>query len=136
MVNNVIEMHKPPISKKKQEEMRKIIDEVNKSPQDKIKHIKYERSNDSVINKFGNRSMHGRTSVIKAQKDGEGKYLSHLSSNSKMEDSIGSPNGKEISFHEGDNDSQAKDLEGLGRVPEKVAKFDSALTPNDKYFSK
>jgi len=59
---NVLDLHKPSVSKRKQEEMRAIIQEVNRSPTQKVNRIKYERSEHSILNNLNYRSSNGKRS--------------------------------------------------------------------------
>ena len=59
---NVLDLHKPSVSKRKQEEMRAIIQEVNRSPTQKVNRIKYERSEHSILNNLNYRSINGKRS--------------------------------------------------------------------------
>ena len=125
---NVLELHKPSISNKKQEEMRNLIDNLHKSPQQKVARIKYDRDNSLI--KYGNaKTINGRMSRMKNDEDG--KLMSNLSSISKIDDSIAGADNENrqdlldsISHKEG---------EELDIVPEKVAKYESALNPPSEY---
>lgn len=131
---NVLEIHKPTISMKKQEEMKKIMDEINLLPVQKIPRIKYERSENSILNQQFNSSAHGRG--IKLYKDEDGKLLTNLSSNSKIDDSLASPkSGQKQDIKDSINGGSQRNIDGLDTVPEKVAKYESALNPSKDYFT-
>ena len=129
---NVLELHKPNISKAKQEEMQKLIEEVEKPAQAKIARIRYERNNDSVLNEGNPRSLNGRIKKVKKETRDE-KYLSALSSISKVDDSLGHTD-RMLKQDILDSDSQYEG-EGLDSVPTNVAKYESALNPH-RYINK
>jgi hypothetical protein len=125
---NVLDLHKPTISKRKQEEMKRIIEEINKPPNLKVGKIKYERSDDSILNYPLNRSMGGRMSQARNENGRDPESMSRIS---KFDDSIESPTGVHKQDLKDSDFSEKKD--GLETVPEKVAKFESALNPNNYY---
>lgn len=124
---NVIDLHKPAISRRKQEEMRHIIDEMNRSPKEKINRIRYERSDNSILNYHGTKSINGRGSQMR---DVDGNLVSNLSTISKADESISSPSGLNKHDRRGSEISQYNDLD---TVPERVAKYESALNPPKGY---
>lgn len=129
---NVIDLHRPTISKRKQEEMQKIIEDTNRSPTEKINRIKYERSQDSVLN---NPLVHsfqgGRRSKFGTD---EMKYGSNLSSISHVDDHISSPTGRGKQDIR-DPRGSPKYADGLESVPENVAKYETALNPSQDYYN-
>ena len=130
---NVIDIHKPTISKRKQEEMKKIMEEMEKLPIQKVQKIKYERSENSILNNMFNSSQ-GRE--IKLYKNDEGKLTSNLSSISKIDDSLGSPkSGQKQDFKDSMGGASQRNIDGLDTVPENVAKYETALNPSKEYYS-
>lgn len=126
---NVLDLHKPPISKKKQEEMKALIEDMHKSPQQKVARIKYERSDNSILNDGVTRSVNGRISRMKPDEDS--KYLSNLSNLYKADESIGaSDKVRKQDLNDGSINGDELDM-----VPEKVAKYESALNPSGDYYN-
>ena len=117
---NVIDLHKPKISVKKQEEMRKMVEETTKPPKQKVNKIRYERSVNSILN-----------NPMKRAREVRGN--SEISSLSKMDSSLESPKIEDRHDFKGSNSTQYDD--GLEMVPEQVAKYESTLNPPRDYKS-
>ena len=111
---NVLDLHKPAVSKRKQEEMQKLREEINASPQQKINHIKYERSTNSILNKPNKRTINER--MNKTEMDNNISY---------------SPMGGEHRELKNSHNSNFED--GLDTVPENIAQYEATFSPVSKH---